>query len=44
MAASEGVGRVEVGVEFDLTLVAHVIGEDIGLLGVEAYLPKVNCG
>ncbi len=44
MAAREGVGKVEVGVDFDPTLVAQVIEEDFGLLEVEACLPKVNCG
>ncbi len=44
MAAREGVGIVEVGVDFDPILVAQVSGEDSRLLEVEACLPKVNCG
>jgi hypothetical protein len=44
MAARECVGRVEVGVDFDPTLMARIIEEDFGLLEVEACLPKVDCG
>ncbi len=44
MAARVGVGKIEVGVDFDPTLVAQTIGEDSRLLGVEACWPKVNYG
>ncbi len=41
--ACEGVGRVEVGVGFDPTLVEQVVGGGSRLLEVEACLPKVDC-
>ena len=44
MSAREGVGKVEVWVDFDPTLVAHVIGEDSGFSEVEACLPDSGGG
>ncbi len=42
MAARQDVGRVEVGVDFDPTLVAQVIGEDSGLLEHDLPLTKLD--
>jgi hypothetical protein len=44
MTAREGVGRLVVGVEFALNLVAQVIGEDSGFSEVEACLPNSGGG
>jgi hypothetical protein len=44
MAARACVGKAEMGIDFDPTLVAQVVGEDFGLLEGEACLPKVNLG